>query len=125
MLKVERDLRDRALKCMVRGLLMAEFREVEVFDPIALFLICMFCVPEYMVLFLQAHAPVRSCKNVIKTRTMSSRDIVLRDSCDLPVRLCDRASVVEKFIFSNREGNVEVCVSRQQEQREEVMEKNE
>lgn len=34
MLKGERDPRDRTLKCMVRGILMTEFREVEVFEPL-------------------------------------------------------------------------------------------
>lgn len=36
MLKGERDLRDRGLKCMVRGVLMAEFREKGACDPTAL-----------------------------------------------------------------------------------------
>lgn len=47
MLKGERDLWDQALKCMVRGILMAEFREIEVFDPTVLspIIIYTFCMP--------------------------------------------------------------------------------
>lgn len=42
---------------------------------------------------------------------------MLRDSYGIPARLLDRASVVEKFISSNRENTEEVSWSRQREQK--------
>lgn len=108
MLKVEWDLGDQALKCMVRGILMAEFREIQVFDPIALppIVICTSVCVLFFFMFKNICAQVMCCTHVIKIKNKSSCITVLTDSYDLPACLLDYIAVVEKFISFNGENTV-------------------
>ena len=100
---------------------MAEFREVEVFDSIALALtlIRMDCVPVYYVP-VNTHMSTSDLlyiMHVIKIENRSNCSVELRDSYDILACLLDRASVVEKFISSNVEKTVEESWRRQREQK--------